>query len=200
MRILFLLAVRLFRKLCRVISYKFQRIHHISLLRKHLASFDSQSLVFNGKCILQINKGAKVTIGHNFVIWGGERRCVDNNCYSQIFVDNYAVLSIGNNSGISNTLINCEGNILIGDYVKIGAGCKICDRSPNGNNLNKEQRLIIDNHVFIGMRSVINGPVHIGEKSIIAAGSVVNTDIPKGEIWGGSPAQFIKGMFYKLTC
>ena len=38
----------------------------------------------------------------------------------------------------------------------------------------------------------IIGKVTIGDKSIVAAGSVVTRDIPAGEIWGGNPAKFIK--------
>lgn len=50
----------------------------------------------------------------------------------------------------------------------------------------------IDDFVFIGARSIICKGVHIGEKSLVAAGSVVVKDIPAGELWGGNPAKFIK--------
>lgn len=32
----------------------------------------------------------------------------------------------------------------------------------------------------------------IGDRSIVAAGSVVVKSIPADEVWGGSPAKFIK--------
>lgn len=46
--------------------------------------------------------------------------------------------------------------------------------------------------VFIGCATVICKPVEIGDYSIIAAGSIVTTNVPAGEIWGGNPARFIK--------
>ena len=45
---------------------------------------------------------------------------------------------------------------------------------------------------FIGAKTVICKPVTIGDGSIVAAGSVVLSDIPSHEIWGGNPARFLK--------
>ena len=42
------------------------------------------------------------------------------------------------------------------------------------------------------MHSIILKGCTIGDNSIIAAGSVVCSDVPAGEIWGGNPAKFIK--------
>lgn len=52
--------------------------------------------------------------------------------------------------------------------------------------------VIIEDHVFIGARSIITKGVTIGEKSIIAAGSVVVSDIPSNCIAGGNPCKIIK--------
>lgn len=34
--------------------------------------------------------------------------------------------------------------------------------------------------------------VNIGDGAVIGAGSIVNRDIPAGEIWAGNPARFIR--------
>lgn len=44
---------------------------------------------------------------------------------------------------------------------------------------------------FIGCRSIILPNVTIGNKVIIAAGSVVTKSIPDGKVWGGVPAKKI---------
>lgn len=49
---------------------------------------------------------------------------------------------------------------------------------------------IMDN-CFIGANSLIFQNVKIGPNSIVAAGSVVNKDVPTGEVWGGVPARCI---------
>jgi acetyltransferase-like isoleucine patch superfamily enzyme len=41
---------------------------------------------------------------------------------------------------------------------------------------------------------IITKGVTIGDKSVIAAGSVVVCNIPPYEIWGGNPAKFIKAL------
>lgn len=51
--------------------------------------------------------------------------------------------------------------------------------------------ITIGDNCFIGFRSIILPNVNIGNDCIIAAGSIVNKDVPSGEVWGGVPARFI---------
>lgn len=88
------------------------------------------------------------------------------------------------------------------NLIEIGKGCVITEGvhilSHFLNTKDKRfyaGRVVIGNHVFIGMNSLIVNAVDIGDNAIIAAGSIVNCDIPSGELWGGNPAKFIK----KLT-
>ncbi len=56
----------------------------------------------------------------------------------------------------------------------------------------KTAPIVIGDYVFIGARCMILKGVTIGEKSIIAAGSVVVKDIPANCIAGGNPCKVIK--------
>ena len=49
----------------------------------------------------------------------------------------------------------------------------------------------VEENVFIGLGSIIMPNVHIGKNSIIAAGSLVLSDVPSGVIVGGRPAKII---------
>lgn len=123
---------------------------------------------------------------------------------TQIVVQEKGELSFGNFSGISSTSIYCKEKITIGNHVNIGAGCLIMD--SNFHSLDWELRsnretdcinaqnapVHIEDYAFIGARSIICKGVTIGQRSIVAAGSVVVTDIPSDQIWGGNPATFIK--------
>lgn len=51
---------------------------------------------------------------------------------------------------------------------------------------------IIEDRVLLGVNVVVLGPVTIGHDSIIAANSVVTTDIPPYSIAGGTPAKVIR--------
>lgn len=52
--------------------------------------------------------------------------------------------------------------------------------------------ITVGNDVFIGYGSTIMPGVNIGNRCIIAAGSVVAKDVPDNSVVGGVPAKFIK--------
>jgi acetyltransferase-like isoleucine patch superfamily enzyme len=71
--------------------------------------------------------------------------------------------------------------------------------NPNGpkNKLSEiypknQAPIIIGDNVWTGANSVILPGVTIGDYSVIAAGSVVNKDVPGGYLYGGVPAKMIK--------
>ena len=129
---------------------------------------------------------------------------IDNFTRSQIVVLPNARLPIGDNVGMSQVTITCKQSIKIGNHVKIGAGTMIFDTNFHNVNWlmrrNHQQDLatainecvIIGDDVFIGARSIICKGVNIGERTIIAAGSVVVKDIPSDCIAGGNPCRVIK--------
>ena len=55
----------------------------------------------------------------------------------------------------------------------------------------KASDIIIDDDVWVGTGAKILPGVKINKGSVIAAGSVVNSDIPKYTIVAGSPAKVI---------
>lgn len=122
--------------------------------------------------------------------------------YSSIYIKENAVVSIGQETGMSNVSIYAATGVVIGEHTKIGGSVKIYD--TDFHSLNYEARMNretdhpktgaikIGNHVFIGADTIILKGVTIGDKSIIGAGSVVTRSIPEGEIWGGNPAKFIR--------
>lgn len=56
---------------------------------------------------------------------------------------------------------------------------------------------IIGDGVWIGMRSLILPGITIGEGAVVAAGSIVTTDVPPYAVVGGNPAKVIKYRFEK---
>lgn len=112
-------------------------------------------------------------------------------------------LKIGNNCGISNSVILCTNSIIIEDNVLIGNGCKIydtdfhpihpIDRIQNKKPISKP--VYIKKGAFIGAHSIILKGVTIGENAVIGAGSVVTKNVPDNEIWAGNPAKFIRKIY-----
>lgn len=102
-------------------------------------------------------------------------------------------VKIGNNVTIKSGVqvwdgIEIEDNVFIGPNVTFTN-----DKYPRSKEYPEEfQKIIIKKGASVGAGSVILGGITIGEKSMIGAGSVVTKDVPKGELWLGNPAKFIR--------
>lgn len=155
----------------------------------------------------KIRYGVKVRIEGTIDI--GKGVCINNHGIdsikgTQIFVSKGATLKMDDFSGITATSINCTTGIFLGKHVKIGAGSLLFDsdfhstdwrdRINDGKDSSviKQAPITIDDHVFVGARSIICKGVRIGEHTVIAAGSVVVGDIPANCLAGGNPCKVIK--------
>lgn len=188
---LYLLYKRITNKIQQIL-YQKKAIYQLN--RAKVAFHDD--IVFMGCHTLDIR--GKLSIGKSFIC----RTSPEGS--PRIVVNKDAKLTIGNFSGINNVTLLCYNQIDIGNYVNIGAGTTIFDTNFHSTDWKKREDRIEDikdaknapihigDYVFIGARCIIGKGVTIGDKSIVAAGSVVTRDIPAGEIWGGNPAKFIK--------
>lgn len=175
------------------------------IFKKHCIRVED-GIKFLGMPVIKIRKGANVSIGADFVCRSSPEYAIGNFCCSKIDVREGGNLLIGKQVGISNTVIQCHKEIVIGNYVNIGDGVLIMDTNFHSTDWRtradrridtkskKSATIKIGDYVFIGARSIICKGVSIGEKSIIAAGSVVIKDIPSNVIAGGNPCKVIKSI------
>lgn len=96
------------------------------------------------------------------------------------------------------------GKILIGDYTLIGANVSfITNNHPLEDTKANWQEILIgtQQNISIGKfcwlmndTKLVAGRkgLQVNDFSWIAAGSVITKDVPKVELWGGSPAKFIR--------
>ena len=112
-----------------------------------------------------------------------------------------ARISIGEQSGLTGTTIVAEHAVDIGARVSIGANVTIVDTDfhpltpqlrNNHPNAGIAIPVVLEDDVFVGMNSLILKGVHIGQGSVIGAGSVVTRDIPAGVVAAGNPARIIR--------
>ena len=76
----------------------------------------------------------------------------------------------------------------IGNEVFIGPGAVLTnDRHPPSQGI--WSPVIIEDKVVIGANATIVAGVRLHTGCVIAAGAVVNTDIPPQQVWGGNPAK-----------
>jgi len=122
-------------------------------------------------------------------------------------------ITIGENFYIGKySIIECDAEIgdhvilanhvsLIGKYdhhhqqigIPIRLASEIRDVDYNWKGLN--QKIIIEDDVWIGVGSIVLSGVTIGIGSIIAAGSVVTKDVEPYSIYAGNPAKKIRNRF-----
>ena len=90
-------------------------------------------------------------------------------------------------------LIPHVGLVQVHSATEIGADCAIHQASTIGAGP-RPGGAIIGDHVFISCHSSIIGAVTIGDGAIIAANSLVITDVPAGATAIGVPARNLPGM------
>jgi len=179
-------------------------VWNVIMLKLAGAAYDEFPRIFGFIGIKGIH--GKLIIGSGVII-KSNKWCnpVGLSSSTYLCVNKDAVIEIGNNVGISNSLIYAGDKITIEDDVIIGGGCQILDNDFHSLDYNIRStyldqqnvvaaRILIRKGAFIGTGSIVLKGVVIGEQSIIAAGSVVTKNVPSFEIWGGNPAKFIKSI------
>ncbi len=86
--------------------------------------------------------------------------------------------------------ITIEDDVLIGPKVNL-----ITENHPIDPSKRKSllcQPIVIKRNAWIGAAATILPGVTVGENAVVAAGSVVNKDVPNNTIVAGVPAKFIK--------
>ena len=110
-------------------------------------------------------------------------------------------LRLGENAFIGrNTYIGLYQPITIGSNAMIGAYCYLISANHRYERRDAPIReqgytgapIFIEEDVWLGTHVVVLPGVTIGKGAIIAAGSIVNKNVPAYEIWGGVPAVFLK--------
>lgn len=108
-------------------------------------------------------------------------------------------ISLGNRSGIGDEAYFI-GKVKIGCDVMMGAKCAfiasnhgIADtRIPMNQQPSMDKEIVIEDDVWIGYGCTVLAGVHIGQGSVVGAGSVVTKDIPAYTVAGGVPAKKIR--------
>lgn len=159
--------------------------------------------VIHGNCVLYDN----VTIGSNVIIHAGTVIGADGFGYSR------------NDSG-EFELFPHIGGVIIEDHVEIGSNTCI-DRGSLENTMIKKgakidnlvhiaHNVVVGEHSAVIANAMIGGSVkisdyawiapsaavmnqlNIGESATIGLGAVLTKDVPKNEVWAGSPARPLK--------
>lgn len=105
-----------------------------------------------------------------------------------------AKITIGDNCGLSGTVIGCFSEIKLGNNIKCGANTLITDGDWHYDDVraNPPKPIIIEDNVWLGEGVKVLKGVTIGENTIIGAGSVVTRNIPSNVIAAGNICKILK--------
>lgn len=137
--------------------------------------FHSIRLFFYKLSGVKIGKTARIHMWCNFFdpkrVEIGEDTIIGDHA----FLDGRAKLKIGSHVAIASHVLiyNSEHDINSDDFHA------------------REQKVVIEDYVFIGPRSIILPGVTVGKGAVVAAGAVVTRDVPEFTVVGGIPANII---------
>ena len=193
------------------ISNRIRRFHRDIVLVKYnrakikaMGGVISKNVKICTPCVLDLEKNSSCFIGDNVTISGSPYTNPLNHHAPIIKVCSGAKLEIGNGCGLSSPTIWCSDNVILKKGVGLGSNVFIMDTdahsldwrqrlTPETDKANcKKNGIVIGEYVLVGMNSIILKGVHIGNHSVIGAGSIVASDIPNDCIAAGNPCRVIK--------
>lgn len=118
----------------------------------------------------------------------------------KVYFHRGAYIEMGDNSGIG---ADCDipEDLVIGNNVMISRNVFILNRNHrydridipiNDQGYYDAKKTIIEDDVWIGLRSILTPGRHVRKGSIVAMGSVLTKDFPEYSVVGGNPAKLIK--------
>ena len=104
-----------------------------------------------------------------------------------------AGVSLGTHAEVKNSRVgtgsrvghfSCVLDSIVGEGVNVGAGTVTCNYDGDGKH-----RTVIGDGAFVGSNSTLVAPVTVGDDAYVAAGSLVNEDVPDGALAVGRGRQ-----------
>jgi serine acetyltransferase len=138
-------------------------------------------------------RGAGVRVGKGSVILGRLEFTSTRGLQAHLQIGSRAVIN-------KRVLFDVTGQVTVGHRVSIGhdvifitAEHELGPSSARAGAL-RSQAIVLGDGCWIGARSTILPGVSVGEGSVVAAGSLVASDVPPNKLVGGVPARTIRAL------
>lgn len=165
------------------------RLYGIEFISRRLERADSERT-------LKLLRSYGAHLGDSINFKGGI--VIDNASKDRDSTNDFRNLTVGNNCYIGkNVFFDLPNQIRIEDEAVIGAGVSIYTHADCGRRVmgefypRKTGPVVIGRGAWIGANAIILCDIRIGEKCVVAAGSVVTRSFGPNEVVAGVPAKKI---------
>ena len=135
-----------------------------------------------------LKKGGRIEIGERVFLWPDVKLSVRGD-------DHEARLVIGDRTSIGDrSEIHCGREVTIGSDCLFAWDVVLLDRDYHHLDSPNEvcEPVLIGDRVWVGARAMILRGVTIGDGAVVAAGSVVVSDVPAAALVAGNPARVVR--------
>lgn len=170
-----------------------------------------RSWTLRGRPIIIKRRNSRITIGERFTACS-HPKYNSLSVFQRVFIrtcTREAVITIGDDVGMSGCTVSASASISIGNRVLIGSGAMIMDSDAhpvdylerrNGGKC-VSRPVTIGDDVFIGARAIVLKGVTIGNGAVVGAGAVVVRDVPPFSVVAGNPAKVVnRTRNEEITC
>lgn len=108
-------------------------------------------------------------------------------------------LSVAYTAAVNNPIYNTiSGNITVGEWVMLAHGVYLATGEHDMTKFNLERQITaphqgwditIEEGAWLATNVTVLGPCRIGKHAVVAAGSLVRTDVPAYAVFAGVPAR-----------
>lgn len=181
----------------------FDKLYNRRILKKNRVEYKTFPTINGRLRIALFATYGRIKLGENVTINSSvEANPVGGNQTILLIKGDNALIQIGDRTGMSNVIICAREQVIIGNDVALGAGCRIFDTDFHSVDFAERKADInipckpveIKDKAFIGSNALIMKGVTIGEGAVIGANAVVTKNVGDYEIWGGNPAKCLKKM------
>lgn len=161
-------------------------------------------LIIVGIPRIRISPSTKIIIGKNVALFSTPESNplqLFGRCHLCCWEEGAEII-VGDDVGMSGTVIVAASRITIGSGTIIGANCTILDtdfhplspenRRGRATKGAKTSHVLIGCDCFIGTRAIILKGTSLGDGCVVGAGSVVSGIFPDRSVIAGNPAKLIK--------
>lgn len=154
------------------------------------------SCQFMGRPKFKLYPGTRVIVGDGCKFLSGRTDNligINRPCIVSVYHAG-SVVTIGENTGLSGTVIGAFAGITIGKNVKCGANTLITDGDwhPEDLRSGEPKPVVIGDNVWLGVGVMVLKGAKIGDNTVIGANSVVTGEIPANVVAAGNPCKVIR--------